>query len=72
MQQVYDDECERILDLAESVLITSILDKDGKNPGMQMANAKWYLARKGRKRGYYTKQEQEHDIKDIPKLVIDI
>lgn len=44
--RAYLDECERVTDAAESVLIRSIVDdKD-------IASAKWWLTRKGRDRGF--------------------
>ena len=43
--QAYADECEAVLDLAESKLIMSI--KDGNTQ-----DAKWYLSKKGKSRGY--------------------
>lgn len=43
--QAYQDECERVLDLAEGTIIKSIQAGDTQD-------AKWLLARKGKKRGY--------------------
>ena len=43
--QAYADECEAVLDLAESKLIMSI--KDGNTQ-----DAKWLLSKKGKHRGY--------------------
>lgn len=43
--QAYADECEAVLDLAESKIIVSIKDGDTQN-------AKWYLSKKGKHRGY--------------------
>ena len=48
----YDDECQKVLDLAETVVLQSLKDKD-----TQMA--KWYLSMKGRDRGYATTQRNE-------------
>lgn len=50
VRQVYDDEIESIIDLAESILIKSIKDGDSQD-------AKWFLARKGKTRGYVERQE---------------
>jgi hypothetical protein len=49
-QLAYDEECEGIIDLAETVLIKNIQDGD-------TTDAKWYLSRKGRHRGYVERQE---------------
>lgn len=43
--QAYADECEAVLDLAESKIIMSIKDGD-------THDAKWYLTKKGKHRGY--------------------
>jgi len=53
VQQVYQDECEAVLDLAESVVIEAIHDRD-----MQMV--RYYLSTKGKHRGYTEKQQFEH------------
>lgn len=45
VRRVYDAECEAMLDLAESVLLKNIKDGD-------TADAKWYLTKKGKRRGY--------------------
>ena len=50
--KAYKDECEAVLDMAESILIGNIKDGDS-------SDAKWYLARKGRDRGYVERQEIE-------------
>jgi len=50
VKQAYDDECERIIDLAESKVIESINSGDGKM-------IRYYLSTKGRKRGYVSRQE---------------
>ena len=52
VKAAYDDECEAILDLAESTVLKNIKDGDS-------ADAKWYLSRKGKPRGYADKQEIE-------------
>ena len=54
VKQAYDDECESVLDMAEGVLLKNIKDGDS-------ADAKWYLSRKGKRRGYVERQEVEHD-----------
>lgn len=50
IKQAYDNECERVTDLAESVLIKSIKSGDS-------ADAKWWLTRKGKGRGFVERQE---------------
>lgn len=45
--QAYRDECEAVKDAAESVLIKNISEGNAED-------AKWYLSRKGRDRGYGT------------------
>lgn len=52
-KQAFDDETERVLDKAESVLHESI------NEG-NTHDAKWYLSTKGKKRGFSEKHELEH------------
>ena len=48
----YEDECNKVLDLAETVILESLQQKDE-----QMA--KWYLTMKGRDRGYAQTQRNE-------------
>ena len=43
--EAYNDETEKVLDVAESVLIKSIQNGDTQD-------AKWLLSKKGKKRGY--------------------
>ena len=50
VQQAYQDECESVLDMAEGVLMKGI-------KGGDTADAKWYLSRKGKRRGYVERQE---------------
>jgi hypothetical protein len=50
VKAAYDDECEKVLDMAESVLLKNIEAGDS-------ADAKWYLSRKGKRRGYVERQE---------------
>ena len=52
IEQAYDDECQKVLDLAETVVLQSLRNKDE-----QMA--KWYLTMKGRERGYAQTQRNE-------------
>ena len=51
--QAYNDECETVLDVAESVIIQKLTEQDEHT-------AKWYLAMKGSRRGYAQKQKIEH------------
>jgi hypothetical protein len=57
VNRAYQDECERVLDLAETKVIELINDKDG-------AMIRYYLSTKGKKRGYTEKQQIEHTGKD--------
>lgn len=52
IKQAYDDECEKVLDAAESVIIKKITEEDEQT-------AKWYLTMKGRQRGYAKTDRQE-------------
>ena len=45
LKAAYDAECETMLDLAESTVLKAIKDGD-------TADAKWYLTKKGKRRGY--------------------
>lgn len=65
VQKAYQDECEKMLDMAESTVLGAIRDdKD-------VPTAKWYLTMKGgRERGYVPVQRQEHTGKDGEPLVI--
>ena len=45
VKAAYDAECEAMLDLAESTVLKNIKDGD-------TADAKWYLTKKGKRRGY--------------------
>lgn len=50
VKEAYDNECEIVLDMAESVLLKNIKEGDS-------ADAKWYLTRKGKHRGFVERQE---------------
>jgi hypothetical protein len=50
VKAAYDNECEKVLDMAESVLLKNIENGDS-------ADAKWYLSRKGKRRGYVERSE---------------
>ena len=45
VKAAYDDECETILDLAEGTVLKNIKGGDS-------SDAKWYLTKKGKHRGY--------------------
>ena len=45
VKSAYDAECEAMLDLAESTVLKNIKDGDTQD-------AKWYLTKKGKRRGY--------------------
>ena len=60
IRAAYDDEAERIVDLAESVLVKNIQNaaKMVKQGGIvDTGDVKWYLSRKGKSRGYVERQE---------------
>jgi len=57
VRQAYQDEVEKIGDLAETTLIKSIRDGD-------VSSAKFYLTTKARHRGYVMKTETEITGKD--------
>ena len=50
IKAAYDAECESVIDMAEGVLLKGIESGD-------TADAKWYLTRKGKHRGYAERQE---------------
>lgn len=50
IKQAYDDECERVLDMAETELYKAIKSGDA-----QMI--KYFLSTKGKRRGYVERQE---------------
>lgn len=62
IKAAYDDECERVTDMAESVLIHNIRlaakkQREKEGGPVDSADAKWYLTRKGKSRGYVERQE---------------
>ena len=57
IKKAYDNECESALDMAETVILKSIKDGD-------TGDAKWYLSRKGKRRGFAERHELEHTGKD--------
>lgn len=57
VKRAYNDECERVLDLAESKVIELMNEKDG-------PMLRYYLSTKGKKRGFTEKQQIEHTGKD--------
>lgn len=50
IRQAYEDECERVTDLAETKLIEAMTGGD-------LIAIKFYLATKGKRRGYTERQE---------------
>ena len=62
VQAAYQDECEKVLDMAESVVIQKITEQDEQT-------AKWYLAMKGGHRGYAPKHQIEQTGDLIIKMV---
>lgn len=63
--QFYLDECEKIIDVAESVVISSIRDNKDVN------TAKWYLEKKGAVRGYNPAFKVEAEQKSVTRVYID-
>lgn len=62
VKQAYDDECEGMLDLSETVILSSIKSGDS-------GDAKWYLSRKGKERGYAERIEQDLNPDNKPLIV---
>ena len=52
VREVYDDEVEKTIDLAEAVILNALKEKD-------TTTAKWYLTMKGAPRGYAPTQKNE-------------
>jgi len=63
IKQAYEDECETVKDLAESVLIRNIQlahkQQQDRQDTVDTSDVKWYLSRKGKDRGYTERSEQE-------------
>ena len=66
VEAVYNDECETNIDVAESVVLNNIkaalarqqkAAQDGRPEIVDSADAKWYLTRKGKSRGYVERSE---------------
>ncbi len=58
-----ETEKERVLDMSETVILSAIQAKD-------IQTSKWYLATKGKERGYSEKHEVEHSgNKDKPIII---
>lgn len=60
----YDNECETVLDMAESTVLKSIKDGDTQD-------AKWYLSKKGKHRGYAERVEVTGADGEPFKVIID-
>jgi hypothetical protein len=54
VKQAYEDECERVLDLAESKVIVALKEGDG-------VMIRYYLSTKGKERGYVERKEVTGD-----------
>lgn len=54
VRRAYENECEKVTDLAEEIVIGSIKKGD-------LPTAKWYLVMKGRPRGYVQTQHNENE-----------
>jgi len=52
VRQAYEDEREQVLDIAESVVIDALKDKD-------LITAKWILGMKGADRGYMQREARQ-------------
>ena len=63
--RAYEDECERMTDLAESTILTAIKGGDA-------STAKWYLTMKGAGRGYAPTNKQEISGADGKPLTIEV
>lgn len=59
VRQAYQDECEKVLDKAESVIVKDIAENE------DVQTAKWYLTMKGDKRGYASKTRHDVSIKNV-------
>lgn len=61
VKAAYNAECESVIDLAESVVVQNIklaYNAQAKlKQQVDSADAKWYLSRKGKARGYNERQE---------------
>ncbi len=64
VKAAYDAECEAVLDMAESQIITAMQEQD-------IQTAKWYLTMKGRHRGYATTERHEQSGDVTLKVVYD-
>ena len=59
----YEEEIERVIDLAEGVLIKNIQNAAKQAQAghdVDTADVKWFLSRKAKSRGYVERQEVEH------------
>ena len=62
IREAYDDECAAVLDMAESKVIKAMNDDD-------ISTVRWYLATKGRHRGYVERKEHA-GVKDAPLYIV--
>lgn len=63
IQTAYNDECSKVVDLAESVLLLNMQlvrrQQVEEQEVVDTSDVKWYLSRKGKSRGYADKSEHE-------------
>lgn len=68
VKKAYDDECERVADTAESVVIRNIQfaakEQTENEKPVDSGDAKWWLSRKARGRGYADKLDIGGDTED--------
>jgi hypothetical protein len=63
VNSAYEEEIERVIDLAEGVLIKNIQNAAKQAQAghdVDTADVKWFLSRKAKSRGYVERQEVEH------------
>lgn len=65
VQAAYDEEVERVGDIAESLIINDMVQN------RSVETAKWYAMRKLMHRGYGDKQRIDHRITDVSNLTDD-
>lgn len=75
VNRAYEDEREKVTDLAESVLVQNIKlaykkQEDTKEP-VDSSDVKWYLSRKGKDRGY-TERREIAGVEDQPIRIEDV
>lgn len=72
VKAAYDDECERVADVAEGVVIKNIQfaakEQDNTKKPVDSGDAKWWLSRKARGRGYSDKMDIDFKNIDLSSL----